>query len=544
MATLIDFKVNTPIYNEVEQYEVVEYEVEPLHIEAYPDNGTNFKKYDFVQIEDIIAKNQSKIDSLNFEIDCLTNHADKVDYAMAIGSGVLTGLLDAFWVGEFNFDAYKANAHKHVNQFIEKYAKIRGYKDNGKGLKGAIEFLEKKFPVAQDNVWKASGISSTHLHHLEDLAHHPTLIGLFASVAVQLFNISFFSDKKGKFHIEITDTSFKDIAITWCPLLISGVLKWMIYLAESKELLNSDSDIPKPIINLIKKLSSVPAIIGVLKIVDNWSGHLVSDMGGSKNTPDGGKGIPGVFLSLLKEISSLPVIKDTALPQIVSDWYSKDKIDMRAEIAVAEYLGKQTIPVIINECIVRTFYFVSRLINEYQQHKKWSQINWHNTIPWGNRTITRMITISSGTFTAVDLADAAIRSALKNGTPQNPKFWADFVLRINIVGIGRFSIAVVDDIRMGVKHGRLRDERIALMSQQIHLYNAKVFYRQYDMWEEAETATQMVDELYVNSQKVMVAAVAMMNNTLNNATQISSYLPEIENKNPGLLDTIESILDN
>ena len=82
------------------------------------------------------------------------------------------------------------------------------------------------------------------------------------------------------------------------------------------------------------------------------------------------------------------------------------------------------------------------------------------------------------------------------------------------------------------------------MSQQIHLYNAKVFYRQYDMWEEAETATQMVDELYVNSQKVMVAAVAMMNNTLNNATQISSYLPEIENKNPGLLDTIESILDN
>lgn len=318
----------------------------------------------------------------------------------------------------------------------------------------------------------------------------------------------------------------------------------MIYLAESKELMNSDSDIPKPIINLIKKLSAVPAIVGVLKIVDNWTGHLVSDMGGSKNTPDGGKGIPGVFLSLLKEISSLPVIKDTALPQIVSDWYSKDKIDMRAEIAVAEYLGKQTIPVIINECIVRTFYFVSRLINEYQQYKNWSQINWHNTIPWGNRTITRMITISSGTFTAVDLADAAIRSALKNGTPQNPKFWADFVLRINIVGIGRFSIAVVDDIRMGVKRGRLRDERIALMSQQIHLYNAKVFYSQHDMWEEAETATQIVDELYVNSQKVMAAAVALMNNTLNNAVQISSYLPEIEKNNPGLLGKINSILDN
>ena len=543
MATILDFKTKTQYFGNG-NCDDIEYTVDSLCEEVYSGFSSNSKANEKRIIEQIIASNQEKLDIINTEIDRLTNNSNNFDYAVAIGSGVLTGLIDAFWVGEFNFEEYKANAHKHVNKFIEKYAKIRGYKDNGKGLKGAIEFLEKKFPVAQDNIWKASGISSTHLHHLEDLAHHPTLIGLLASVAVQLFNISLFSDKSGKFHVVITDASYKDIAITWCPLLISGVLKWMIWLAESKELLNSDSDIPKPIINLIKKLSAVPAIIGILKIVDNWTGHLVSDMGGSKNTPDGGKGIPGVFLSLLKEISSLPIIKDTALPQIVSDWYSKDKIDMRAELAVAEYLGKQTIPVIINECIVRTFYFVSRLINEYQQHKKWSQINWHNTIPWGNRTITRMITISSGTFTAVDLADAAIRSAFKNGTPQNPKFWADFVLRVNIVGIGRFSIAVVDDVRMGMKRSRARDERIALMNQQIHLYNAKVFYRQHDMWEEAETAALVVDELFMNSQKVVNASIVMMEDILNNAVQISSYLPEIEKTNPGLLVKINSIIEN
>ena len=543
MATILDFKTKTQYFGNG-NCDDIEYTVDSLCEEVYSGFSSNSKANEKRIIEQIIASNQEKLDIINTEIDRLTNNSNNFDYAVAIGSGVLTGLIDAFWVGEFNFEEYKANAHKHVNKFIEKYAKIRGYKDNGKGLKGAIEFLEKKFPVAQDNIWKASGISSTHLHHLEDLAHHPTLIGLLASVAVQLFNISPFSDKSGKFHVVITDASYKDIAITWCPLLISGVLKWMIWLAESKELLNSDSDIPKPIINLIKKLSAVPAIIGILKIVDNWTGHLVSDMGGSKNTPDGGKGIPGVFLSLLKEISSLPIIKDTALPQIVSDWYSKDKIDMRAELAVAEYLGKQTIPVIINECIVRTFYFVSRLINEYQQCNNWSQINWHNTIPWGNRTITRMITISSGTFTAVDLADAAIRSAFKNGTPQNPKFWADFVLRVNIVGIGRFSIAVVDDVRMGMKRSRARDERIALMNQQIHLYNAKVFYRQHDMWEEAETAALVVDELFMNSQKVVNASIVMMEDILNNAVQISSYLPEIEKTNPGLLVKINSIIEN
>jgi hypothetical protein len=217
---------------------------------------------------------------------------------------------------------------------------------------------------------------------------------------------------------------------------------------------------------------------------------------------------------------------------------------MRAELAIVEYFGKQSVPVIINECLVRTFYFVSHLIEEKSLHSSWQDVNWHNTIPWGNRTITRMITISSGTFTAVDLADAAIRSALKNGTPHNPKFWADFVLRVNIVGIGRFSIAVVDDVRMGMKRSRARDERVALMNQQIHLYNAKVFYRQHDMWEEAETAALVVDELFMNSQKVVNASIVMMEDILNNAVQISNYLPEIEKTNPGLLVKINSIIEN
>ena len=79
-------------------------------------------------------------------------------------------------------------------------------------------------------------------------------------------------------------------------------------------------------------------------------------------------GIPGLFISLLKELSSLPLLKTTRLPEFVSDLYSKNKIDLRSELAVVEFLGKQSIPVIVNECIVRTFYFVRRLIKEKQDH--------------------------------------------------------------------------------------------------------------------------------------------------------------------------------
>ena len=59
----------------------------------------------------------------------------------------------------------------------------------------------------------------------------------------------------------------------------------------------------------------------IIKCADNWFGHLVSDMGGSKNSAGHGMGIPGVLLSLLQEVSSLPGLKDSKLPGIVNYLY-------------------------------------------------------------------------------------------------------------------------------------------------------------------------------------------------------------------------------
>lgn len=506
MSTLIDFKVKTPIYNEVEQYDEVEYDVVPLHSEVYQDNRTSCNIFNFTQIQEIIDKNQSKIDSLNFEIDCLTSHADKWDVTIAIGSGVLTGLIDAFLVGEFNFEELKADSHKHINKFIERYAKIRGYEDKGGGLKGAISFLEGKFPVDQDNVWKASGLSSTKLHHLEDLAHHPTPLGLLAAIGVQFFRCSVFINKNGEIDFAALETSKADLAKIWMPIIISGVLRWMVWVVESGHYKNAEKELPTPICNILKKLAYAPAALEILKVVDNWFGHEVSDMGGSKNTPGGGMGIPGVFLSILKEISMLPGLKDTILPQLVSDWYSKDKIDMRAEMAIVEYLGKQSIPVIINECLVRSFYFTRRFIDEINLYKDWGKVNWANVAPWGNRTIARMLTVSTGCFAAIDLADAAIESALKNATPKNPKFWYDFALHVNIVGEGRFVIAVVDDVRMGVNHNRKRNERIALMEEQLFLLNARLSYCEAQCWYEAKNTAEAINDIEKNASDNLKAA--------------------------------------
>ena len=38
-------------------------------------------------------------------------------------------------------------------------------------------------------------------------------------------------------------------------------------------------------------VAMTPALLEIAKCADNWFGHLVSDMGGSKNTAGGGMGM-------------------------------------------------------------------------------------------------------------------------------------------------------------------------------------------------------------------------------------------------------------
>ena len=139
-------------------------------------------------------------------------------------------------------------------------------------------------------------------------------------------------------------------------------------------------------------------------------------------------------------------------------------------------LGKQAIPIIINECVVRGFYFVRRLSLELKSNniknlKEFNQINWKNVLPFNNRTIIRMLTISLGSFVTIDLADAAIESAIKSGGFV-AGFAKNMIVKVNFVGIGRFSIAVFSDVKMGIQRQHKINEVINLMNEQISCYNA------------------------------------------------------------------------
>lgn len=519
---------------------VVEYEILPV-ISSNDDKRQVMIQNEIDLIDEQISVLDKRLSELNVEIDKLTNHADGIDYLIAVGSGIFTGIIDSLFIGEFDINAAKGNNYKRINNIVQNYAKSRGY-NRGKRLKDAIAFLEDEFPVAQDNIWKGANINLTPTnHHLADLAHHPTIIGLGASILVYFVRIGLFIDKNGELHIKSIPTDKKEFVKIWMPVILAGLFNWLVNVAENYLEDNLGQEIPMPIRRLVKMLANAPLAISILKVADNWIGHLFSDVAGSKNTPGGGMGIPGIFISFLHEMSSLPILKNSELSSLVNDLYVKKRVDFRTETAVLSELSRQSIPLLINESLVRGFYFVRHLIGETKTHGI-NNIDWQKVIPFGNRTITRMITVSMGTFCTIDLADASIRAAIKFGG--NPAmFFKNLILRVNFVGVGRFAIAIGTDISMEFKKGKLSSERIALMNKNIMLSNAKVFYKQADVWITLEHTQKSFEELMYVANQSMRFYVESWNDIEEKMKNIDGYIEDIREKDPELsmkmLDLLE-----
>ena len=227
------------------------------------------------------------------------------------------------------------------------------------------------------------------------------------------------------------------------------------------------------------------------------------------------------------------------------------KFDWRTELGIVHSIRKQAVPIIINECVVRTFYSIRRLMWEIKEQNvrtfsDLKRIEVNRILPFKNRTIVRMITISSGTFTAVDMADAAIRSAIKSNKLPN-EFVADFirnmVLRVNVIGVGRFTIAIGTDIYMEGNRSRKRNERMRLYTRQIALTNAKVFYKEANMWIAAVDAGEAIEKTCFIMEKSVAFYVESMKEISDSLNNIGIYQPKIKKKNPELINNIIGVLN-
>lgn len=132
MKSLLEYKV---ISSDIE----VQYEIFPMYDETdFTDPREQLILDDLSVINERLMINHNRIDSLNTDIERLTNHANGLDYMIAVGSGIIAGIIDSLWVGEFSFERGNSWSDDTVNNFVKNVAKKQGY--NGDDLDGAIRY--------------------------------------------------------------------------------------------------------------------------------------------------------------------------------------------------------------------------------------------------------------------------------------------------------------------------------------------------------------------------------------------------------------------
>lgn len=367
---------------------------------------------------------QQSLFDINQRIEQPKSKADQWDYYLSIASGIVCGMLDVIWVGDFDFKNARDKSDIEIQKFVIQVANKFGYEGND--ISKAVGFLEKMFPLASDASEKEFGGGLQH--HFRDFAHHPTITGLVFSLLTQFTELSYGTNTSGDFIVvPINDKSKQYIGTTISERITRGTIIWFF--------------------------------------------HLVSDIAGSHATVglSGGTGIPGPILSLAKELSVLPIFKkmsvnEYSLSEMLSKMFNgtlfaqhdknekiikgtEIKLDFRGELGIAEALGKQAIPVIANECIVRSFYFLRRLVEELKEMKSETtneeiSVNWENVKPFNNPTVDRMLTISSCVFSTVDIGAAVITQK--------------YFISVNYVGIGRFTLALGKEMSNSLKSRNLK----------------------------------------------------------------------------------------
>ena len=384
------------------------------------DDGFRFS----ASVADALAQAESELAVLNETVDSIRElkpDCDRLDYVLAASSGALCGIVDIFLVGKPKESPLGNVTDKWFADRTMDFAKLcHSDKKSFDSLDSALRFLEKEFKVPYDQTGRGdSGRAVFDLtpknHHFKSLAHNPSLLGLFFSILDQFSNTSHF----------VTD----------------GQLISLQQADEKWELQGS---------NIPGKLFCGFA---------NWIGHLISDVSGSSSSAAKGNRGTGLPSPLWTWVNDIIVIKeklgisvtetDKAVNELALNIFEKS-YDTRFQTA-------QAIPVFLNELLVRLIYAVRRLFGYFSatsKQERSSELMWKTCEPFSNPAVKRMLTVAHGTFCLVDVGDAAGRSSAAGGA-----FSAvEFVLRLNIAGVGRFAISLYGETKRTFSYSHAKRE--------------------------------------------------------------------------------------
>ena len=198
----------------------------------------------------------------------------------------------------------------------------------------------------------------------------------------------------------------------------------------------------------------------------NWIGHIISDNSGSHGSKGRGMGIPSPLWTWMNDIV---VIKDRL--GLKSTEFEKDFNDFACKLFEngydARFQTAQSIPVFINELLVRMIYSLRRFFKYYSITPKENRSFvglWKACEPFSNVTVKRMLTVAHGTFCLLDVGEAVGQGFAKGGGYFNVM---EFAMRLNLPGLGRFGISLMGEANRGFKVYRLNKEKWSLEGERL-----------------------------------------------------------------------------
>ena len=97
---------------------------------------------------------------------------------------------------------------------------------------------------------------------------------------------------------------------------------------------------------------------------------------------------------------------------------------------------------------------------------------------------------------------------------------------------------------MGIQRSNRIKKRIDLNSKMLNFYNAKMYYKQGNMWIAAQSAEQATQEACVTALNTAEFFLSSFREIHENLHNISKFTPKLEEKNPGLRRKLISLLED
>ena len=445
----IDNILNISKKNYAFKNEIIEYTEYDEDFERYIENNRKFAQEHNIDISNPFKNMYSEVEYTRKTREIIEKfdvlQLSKYDYAFASAVGVIMGLVDVTLVGTVGgqksnsessylqtkvdkvydklvMDSAKKkkiadielNRTKALNAHPEKALEINNKFDglvdkaNNMDKTQCIRYMANKYKVSYDSTknLEIPGVgriinNSPDTHHNKSLAHDPGLLGLITGIMDQL-------DNKITFIAEVQDN--KGNIVT--------------------KLVRAPSDQPHEIGgNKIER---------IIKSIENWYGHCLSDVAGSESTKIGnrGSGLPAPFWSTLQKLDfgNVSINGQNMTLGEVSNWMFKQGYDLRA-------FTTELIPVLINEFMIRSYWFLKQ---RFYYGKTGSDV----ISCMGSREIRRLLLVSTSVFSTIDVGHALIKSAPQFGG----KGIGEFLLTVNLPGLADFGLRCVQNVRDNIKH--------------------------------------------------------------------------------------------